>query len=98
MPQNSHNLLFDFFFACDYIFCLLLYDITWSIWLRFDLLSIECPLNLVSVLAFDTVLLCFEKYVNVNIFAFLSLYSRTSMARTSLGPWKFVRDMGSSSQ
>ena len=22
-------------------------------------------------------------------------YSRTSMARTSLGPWKFVRDMGS---
>ena len=23
--------------------------------------------------------------------------SRTSMARTSLGPWKFVRDMGSSS-
>ena len=24
-------------------------------------------------------------------------YSRTSMARTSLGPWKFVRDMGSSS-
>ena len=27
----------------------------------------------------------------------LSCYSRTSMARTSLGPWKFVRDMGSSS-
>ena len=26
-----------------------------------------------------------------------SKYSRTSMARTSLGPWKFVRDMGSSS-
>ena len=25
------------------------------------------------------------------------LYSRTSMARTSLGQWKFVRDMGSSS-
>ena len=25
-------------------------------------------------------------------------YSRTSMARTPLGPWKFVRDMGSSSQ
>ena len=25
------------------------------------------------------------------------LYSRTSMARTSLGPWKFVRDVGSSS-
>ena len=24
-------------------------------------------------------------------------YSRTSMVRTSLGPWKFVRDMGSSS-
>ena len=24
-------------------------------------------------------------------------YSRTSMARTSSGPWKFVRDMGSSS-
>ena len=24
-------------------------------------------------------------------------YSRTSMARTSLGPWKFVPDMGSSS-
>ena len=24
-------------------------------------------------------------------------YCRTSMARTSLGPWKFVRDMGSSS-
>ena len=24
-------------------------------------------------------------------------YSRTSMARTSVGPWKFVRDMGSSS-
>ena len=24
-------------------------------------------------------------------------YSRTSMARTSLGPWKFVRNMGSSS-
>ena len=26
-----------------------------------------------------------------------SYYSRTSMARTSLGPWKCVRDMGSSS-
>ena len=26
-----------------------------------------------------------------------SLYSRTSMARTSLEPWKFVRDMGNSS-
>ena len=25
-------------------------------------------------------------------------YSQTSMARTSLGPWKFVREMGSSSQ
>ena len=24
-------------------------------------------------------------------------YSRTSVARTSSGPWKFVRDMGSSS-
>ena len=24
-------------------------------------------------------------------------YSQTSMARTSLGPWNFVRDMGSSS-
>ena len=24
-------------------------------------------------------------------------YSRASMARTSSGPWKFVRDMGSSS-
>ena len=24
-------------------------------------------------------------------------YSRTSMARTSLGPWKLVRDMGNSS-
>ena len=24
-------------------------------------------------------------------------YSRTLMARTSLGPWKFVRDIGSSS-
>ena len=24
-------------------------------------------------------------------------YSRTSMARTPLGPWKFVRDSGSSS-
>ena len=23
-------------------------------------------------------------------------YSRTSMAQTSFGPWKFVRDMGSS--
>ena len=22
------------------------------------------------------------------------IYSQTSMARTSLGPWKFVRDMG----
>ena len=27
----------------------------------------------------------------------MTLYSRTSIARTSLGPWKFVRDMGSSS-
>ena len=26
------------------------------------------------------------------------LYSQISMARTSLGPWKFVREMGSSSQ
>ena len=26
-----------------------------------------------------------------------NIYSQTSMARTSLGPWKFVRDMGSSS-
>ena len=27
----------------------------------------------------------------------ICVYSRNSMARTSLGPWKFVRDMGSSS-
>ena len=27
----------------------------------------------------------------------ITKYNRTSMARTSLGPWKFVRDMGSSS-
>ena len=26
-----------------------------------------------------------------------SLYSQTSMAQTSLGPWKFIRDVGSSS-
>ena len=25
-----------------------------------------------------------------------SIYSKTSMARTPLGPWKFIRDMGSS--
>ena len=25
------------------------------------------------------------------------IYSRTSTAQTSLGPWKFVRDLGSSS-
>ena len=28
--------------------------------------------------------------------AYGPIYSRTSVARTSLGPWKFVRDMGSS--
>ena len=28
----------------------------------------------------------------------VSKYSRTSMARTPLGPWKYVRDRGSSSQ
>ena len=27
-----------------------------------------------------------------------TIYSRTSMARTHLGPWKIVRDMGSSIQ
>ena len=27
----------------------------------------------------------------------LTVYSRTSMAQTSSGPWKFVQDMGSSS-
>ena len=27
----------------------------------------------------------------------ISVYSRSSMARTSLGPWKFILDMGSSS-
>ena len=27
----------------------------------------------------------------------MAAYSRTSMARTSLGSWKLVRDMGSSS-
>ena len=26
-----------------------------------------------------------------------NIYSRTSMARTFLGPWKFIQDMGSSS-
>ena len=31
------------------------------------------------------------------ILFYISHYSRTSMDRTSLGPWKFVRDMGSSS-
>ena len=33
------------------------------------------------------------------IFSFIDgfIYSRISVARTSLGPWKFVRDMGSSS-
>ena len=33
-------------------------------------------------------------YLNRRVFV---MYSRTAMARTSLGPWKFVRDMGSSS-
>ena len=28
----------------------------------------------------------------------LNSYSQTSMARTSLGPWKFVREKGSLSQ
>ena len=28
----------------------------------------------------------------------ISIYSRTSMVQTSLGPWKFVRDMGTLSQ
>ena len=28
----------------------------------------------------------------------LNSYSQTSMAQTSLGPWKFVPEMGSSSQ
>ena len=32
-----------------------------------------------------------------SIYVQYAKYSRTSMARTSLGPWKFVRDMGSSS-
>ena len=31
------------------------------------------------------------------LFIIIIKYSRTSMARTSLGPWKFVRHMGSSS-
>ena len=39
------------------------------------------------------VLVAFSDLVGMAV----SLYSRTSMARTSLGPWKFVWDMGSSS-
>ena len=31
------------------------------------------------------------------VFYHVLQYSQTSMAQTSLGPWKFVRDMGSSS-
>ena len=36
----------------------------------------------------------YRKY-NLSVIC-MSKYSRTSMARTSSGPWKFVRDMGSS--
>ena len=37
----------------------------------------------------------FSMSCNINLKVNL-IYSRTSMARTSLGPYKFVRDMGSS--
>ena len=36
-------------------------------------------------------------YIKVGFKGIKIIYSRTSMARTSLGPWKFVRDVSSSS-
>ena len=39
-----------------------------------------------------------EKLIASTDFSKVSLYSRTSMARTPLGPWKLVRDRGSSSE
>ena len=54
-------------------------------------------------------LLCFVDHVglectilaniclSVSFYQRILLYNRTSMTRTSLGAWKFVRDMGSAS-
>ena len=38
-----------------------------------------------------------DKILVLNLNKIKSIYSRTSMARTSLGPWKFVLVIGSSS-
>ena len=72
--EKSHNVLFKILLPVTAY--LLLHNVTWSVWFRFDLLSTECALQSVPVLAFDAVFLCFEDYGNVNIFAFMSLYLR----------------------
>ena len=55
--------------------------------------SCHC-LFLVSSSFRDSGMVCF---VILAFPEYLYLYSKISMARTSLGPWKFIRDMGSSS-
>ena len=47
--------------------------------------------------AFIVVHIVVFKATKIKIFRSEEKYSRTSMSRTSLDPWKFVRDMGSSS-
>ena len=75
-------------FQCDFIWIL-------SHWCCFPYLGFKVPgreNNISGTKSWQ------QQIVFVTLIIFTgSRYSRTSMARTSLGPWKFVRDMGSSS-
>ena len=60
-------------------------------WILRLLMIEELLIGLVLWRTFTSLILIMKYYICIFI------YSRTFMARTSLGPWKFVRDMGSSS-
>ena len=67
-------------------------------------LCLECPVT--RLLSYRRILLgftlskseiCRLSHIDYHLLIETKKYSRISMARISLGPWKFVRDMGSSS-
>ena len=69
----------------------------WHVVLRVDPNEISIGSG-VSVSCLHYILELLNRFFpNLHIHIHLYIYNQTSKARTSLGPWKFVRNMGSSS-
>ena len=74
-------------------FCFYYYTLTSG--LRLDDMSSAWPTVVQILISFT---LAYSRIAMITRLCFFHTnYSRNSMARTSLGPWKFVRDIGSSS-